>query len=778
MPDNQTTHTTRIEIGGDVQASLAAAIQQAAAGLKKIEASAVKVGHASKEHFGALTKQLEIMKLGAEKAKMAFTEMLLPLLGISLAFKGFESISGQIETLASNAEKAEMRTADLAATIQQMPHFQGITKEDLEKEISYVDTLAAHVNKYSKGMVSGGMAKGAATELLRHFQATHAQLEPLTNIVASYLVGSKKGTATSADATDAGARLGEALKSGRFMGIADMVGSFSRAQMKIIKEMSYAQRIDFVKAHALYGTQTIAEISKTGPGQLAILRNQVAKDGIKAGEQWKEVQLKGELISLKFTGMFNAVFYRLGDLFNKTFGGVLDWIDQNQDKLKGVIDSIFDPKPGQDIFAKLGGMWNEFFIKFKTDNPTFAAGLDYAWARFQDIQTAVAGIGDAWNAFTTGFSKGFAGAEQLDTKGIGVLVDEAKTGFFAILGDQMRGVTEAFKAFGEFLSKPETLKAFEQLGSLFGSLAKFEWNSVIGSINTLSKAVQSLADTLGNLIAKADSVKTLATPSLNVLGRILGLPDFTLGTAIIKSWTQPAVPGPSSPPKPGIATPSPLPGIGGGEAGGMGAAALGVPIPVTVTHYAYAGDSTPDRFSAAGIGNRGNRLTPLTSFAVTDSVAKELGLSLGQPMQASFDGQSLVGYYDDTAPQSDARVDIYDPAGAFGSGAAGNSWSTQGRVAAMAGGGIVNSRLLSWIGESGPEAVIPMRRNDPRALGLMSQAADATGYGGMGGITIHLNISGGGNAHEIAHHLDNYMRREFPRHLNDAFMEHKRRNFN
>ena len=69
-----------------------------------------------------------------------------------------------------------------------------------------------------------------------------------------------------------------------------------------------------------------------------------------------------------------------------------------------------------------------------------------------------------------------------------------------------------------------------------------------------------------------------------------------------------------------------------------------------------------------------------------------------------------------------------------------------------ASGGIIGGRTLSWLGEEGPESVIPLgAKHRKRAVGLFQQTADAlgigTGNGGiqvnMGGVTIQVN--GGGD---------------------------------
>jgi hypothetical protein len=80
-----------------------------------------------------------------------------------------------------------------------------------------------------------------------------------------------------------------------------------------------------------------------------------------------------------------------------------------------------------------------------------------------------------------------------------------------------------------------------------------------------------------------------------------------------------------------------------------------------VTHYGYPGDSSPDSESMKGIGDRGNKLTALLSVAMTRSARqKQFGqLSGSTGKEFSLGGNTLRD--DDSAPEEDLRVDVYDP---------------------------------------------------------------------------------------------------------------------
>lgn len=58
------------------------------------------------------------------------------------------------------------------------------------------------------------------------------------------------------------------------------------------------------------------------------------------------------------------------------------------------------------------------------------------------------------------------------------------------------------------------------------------------------------------------------------------------------------------------------------------------------------------------------------------------------------------------------------------------------KIAKHAAGGIVSRPTVSWVGERGPEAIIPLRGNRPRALSLLATAGAAIGATGAPGVYV------------------------------------------
>lgn len=90
-----------------------------------------------------------------------------------------------------------------------------------------------------------------------------------------------------------------------------------------------------------------------------------------------------------------------------------------------------------------------------------------------------------------------------------------------------------------------------------------------------------------------------------------------------------------------------------------------MPDGTKITHYGYPGDSTPDSYSMKGIGDRNNKLVPNVSAALTKSARTKFfgssGKSTGKKFPLVFEGVNWELQDDDTAPQDEQRIDIYDP---------------------------------------------------------------------------------------------------------------------
>jgi hypothetical protein len=97
----------------------------------------------------------------------------------------------------------------------------------------------------------------------------------------------------------------------------------------------------------------------------------------------------------------------------------------------------------------------------------------------------------------------------------------------------------------------------------------------------------------------------------------------------------------------------------------------------------------------------------------------------------------------------------------------------------MAEGGIVNQKMLSWIGEKGPEAVIPLTRT-PRAMSLLEHASDKLGASTPGIGPFHFSVTVNGGGPETGEQVRTAMLRaqeQMETMLEDLLRRHRREEF-
>jgi|GEM_PF-3229637 len=89
---------------------------------------------------------------------------------------------------------------------------------------------------------------------------------------------------------------------------------------------------------------------------------------------------------------------------------------------------------------------------------------------------------------------------------------------------------------------------------------------------------------------------------------------------------------------------------------------------ITFTQYGGGSDRTPDQWTQAGLGNRGNTLRA-TSLALSPNLIREYGLKGGEEISVRVNGQTyFLGHYDDTTGSQSRNnvIDVYDPNDSLG----------------------------------------------------------------------------------------------------------------
>lgn len=141
-----------------------------------------------------------------------------------------------------------------------------------------------------------------------------------------------------------------------------------------------------------------------------------------------------------------------------------------------------------------------------------------------------------------------------------------------------------------------------------------------------------------------------------------------LETALRGSSTKPPIVAPAAPP-PAFGGPSGVANVAALVAAGIAVrGARGDDGRLTFTQYGGKADRTPDANSNAGIGNRGNRLGPL-SLALSPDLIATHRLKGGERIAVSVHGVTYeLGTYDDTTGDHTHTnvIDVYDPGDVLG----------------------------------------------------------------------------------------------------------------
>ncbi len=89
---------------------------------------------------------------------------------------------------------------------------------------------------------------------------------------------------------------------------------------------------------------------------------------------------------------------------------------------------------------------------------------------------------------------------------------------------------------------------------------------------------------------------------------------------------------------------------------GKRARGTGASVDIKLSNYGYADDSTPDSYSARGIGHANNALEDGKSAAISKSLANRLNLSTGDEVEIETTKGVFRVRYDDTVPSTDSRT--------------------------------------------------------------------------------------------------------------------------
>jgi hypothetical protein len=567
------------------------------------------------------------------------------------------------------------------------------------------------------------------------------------------------------------------------------------------------------------------------PNLVRLLRLRTENAGllVKMGESWAEMKEHGEALSLQVEGALIPTLQMAGEALEKMFDspGFQDNLNSALARVKDWMKRLFAPsekdplkddflgrlkrsmgefgdwlKPYWDGLVKwLGDRWNDIFNPKDVNQGPELIGRPSAFQGIKDIITSIRleieAVKTSWTAFTTGFAKGFAETTAGKAPDVAGSVQKARDAIGSaeneILGRVMESVAESFNRFATAVMAPNFQAALTNMGTVLGKLTGVTWESLQGVVVDLSKAIEDLATQIGKITVIIDGLRGFAgsvkkatedvasgkvpategdtslgfniapppipahamggiisTPQVGLIGEAgkesivplrqdantLGIMQATFDALGIKpgdpsSWGQELFP----PPVGGA-----FGGLGGGYVGGDHHTEYGPGVPGD-----QPGGPTYDWNSYHRVGAWPAITGPLRPGDVALGLGAQSRYGVRPGDSFTDDKGNVVRFADRSGSKDPLNEDHFK----------------------FAQGGIVTRKILSWIGERGREAVIPLDRHSMEKHGL------------AGGGDIHhhfapvINVNGGGP--DIAETVLSTLQSHFHRFLEDAAFEFQRR---
>src|SRR5260370_19965278 len=117
MPASE-VYQTSISINGKIDESITKGLQKIDVDTAKIVKQSKALGQESKKAFEAMAKGMQVATAKTKDFANSLKEMMIPLLGISVAFKGFQTLGDTIQAGIDKVRGMREAVASLHATIQ------------------------------------------------------------------------------------------------------------------------------------------------------------------------------------------------------------------------------------------------------------------------------------------------------------------------------------------------------------------------------------------------------------------------------------------------------------------------------------------------------------------------------------------------------------------------------------------------------------------------------------------------------------------------------------
>ena len=731
MPTNDATFQTSIAINGKMDPNILKFLTQLTTEVGKTVKQEKELGKESKKTNDGMSKGMAQATKQAKELSGAMKEMLLPLLGISVAFKGFQTVGDTIQAAIDKFRGAKEAAANFKATLDSI-----LGKGRSGKVENFDVAQQGRMKDLFTGIYGAGLFRDAQLELNRAGIALGDKAFAGFIQTTAYLKQDLK--ITGDDAVALAAKVSKAFTMPR-MARGDPEISAMLKQMGInIDQFSKMSRMDRLKT-LVAGFKQMDYISKRiadnrEKDNLELMRAGVEEGGLlkNIGEFWEKLQTKGLLVSQHLKNAFLEAFIPASDAIYKLLSGPLDDLDKQTVRLKDEFRKIFSPGEKDtgysktDIFGNVLKAWKEDILP----------EIQKDWENLGKTEFISPGI-YVEHPFLRGLKEG-AEALLKAAEAIGKISWSAMEAAAIKIGEAAAQISAALSAFG--VRTPEQMAA---------DAKQLKEDQESGKINPYAFATGGMVNSPQyGLVGEAgpESIIPLRRDS-NTLD-LLGATFSALGI----NPMDPNAYGHELFGSGGF-------GLGFGGAGGVpGVAGFGGPIRAEA-YGPSQGEYTRDTL----FGPTGAHLMQ-GDYAVSPDLSA--GHYLGQMFRfTDAGGNTHTGRYADASYRTSGHpnsrtIEEWN----------GRDLGTVSDLSWFARGGIVSKKMLGWLGEAGKEAVIPLEGTKGKS------ALQGLAGGHTFNFSPNITVSGVATS-DVVDDLVSELRRNFGRWIEDAAFEHERRAF-
>ena len=754
MPASDQVYQTSISINGRIDQSISKGLQKIDVETAKIVKQSKAMGLESKKAFEMMSKGMSGVIVKIKELTVATKDLMLPLLGVSIAFKGLQSIGDLFQRSADKARNAHEAILAFKASTRDIwgPKRGTIAEQVFAEQTKDLMGAKGFVTQKGKKGEPGAPIYGAGTyrAIQDAMQKANVRVSEglLRGILERAVFATGKLDVDKEELKAIATQVGQIITLQGARIPKEMLVAFGLGGAKGLAKMSGPQRAAFIeKAFGKY--KSIEELIKGEPLKAEEMAAEVKKGRLEAalGAPLVELQEMGNIVSSNLEMAFLPALKIISEAIKTNLEKPMEQVKELAQSLTAEMEKIFAPsavdiskgyKAGA-FFDNIVKAWNEDvlpamqrgwedFTKWvatswatlgKSDNPMLTAlhdGVDKMLAAVSQIAVALAEFAKIpWDAMTTAAKNigeaaknindavgGFKGVQESISKATGHTkeIEEGITAEYLRLHPGAKPPIIAH-AMGGIIATPQV--------GLIGEAGAESVIPLKQDANTLG----ILGSTLSRLGVNPFDPNAYGHEMFDSMRTVFGLASGAGGTG-----------GP-----PGFS----------GMMGGI--------------YYTEYGPSMDPPGSPDYDSNSYNRI------GAWPGITGELqpgDVALGYGAQAFYGvspGQSFMDTRGNTVRFADRS---------------GSKNSMNEDVFRLAAGGIVSRKMLSWLGEAGKEAVIPLEgARGKRAMAAMGGGASTTH-------NATFNISVGSATDAVVDNLIEQLRTNFGKWVEDAHFEHSR----